>query len=143
MNDDNIANEISIKRITLQDLSFESPMGQDVYNKEWKPEFDINMRHRRELLPDGSWEVVITVIVIAKLEGSTAFLIEVQQAGVFTLVDGLESDARIRLLAIEASRLIFPYLRESVESISLKGGFPSVNLQPPDFETWYQESKST
>ncbi len=132
--------DLSIERIVLMDLSFETPMGQDVFIKKWQPDYKVKLQLRSRDLPDEQWEVVLTATVTASLEGSTAFLIEAQQAGVFKVV-ATDPEAVRRVLSVEAPKLIFPYLREAVDSIAGKGGFPSVRMQPADFEAWYEDAR--
>lgn len=50
--------DLSIERIVLLDLSFEAPMGQDVFTREWQPDYKIKLRLRSRDLPDEQWEVV-------------------------------------------------------------------------------------
>ena len=50
---------------------------------------------------------------------------------------GLEGKPLNRALATEAPMLIFPYLRETVDNVATKGGFPPVSLQPYDFVARY------
>ncbi len=129
-----------IKRIFLMDLSFETPMGQAVFDREWRPEFKVRLDLRSRSLAENLWEVVLTATVTATLETDVAFLIEAQQVGVFEVV-GQNLEPKRRLLAIDAPKLVFPYLRETVDSVATKGGFPAVGLQPPDFETWYADAR--
>ncbi len=42
---------------------------------------------------------------------------------------------------IEAPMLIYPYLRESLDNVVTRGGFPPVKLQLYDFEARYHEAK--
>jgi len=142
MNDEQTRIITGIERIVLKDLSFETPLGQDAYTRDWQPDCTLDMNHRCSCLAKGRWEVVVIAMVTAKLEGNVAFLIEAQQAGVFTVADA-KPEAIHRALVIDASRLIFPYLRETVENVALKGGFRSIGMQPPDFEAWYADMKQT
>ncbi len=131
--------DLSIERIVLLDLSFEAPMGQDVFTREWQPDYKIKLRLRSRDLPDEQWEVVLLATVTASLDDSVAFLIEAEQAGVFS-VDATDPEAIRRVLSVEAPKLIFPYLREAVDGIAVKGGFPAVRMQSADFDAWYDSA---
>jgi len=132
-----MSNPLRIERIVLKDLSLETPMGQDIFTAEWQPDIKVRLDLRSQRLADGCHEVVLTATATALAEGGgTAFVIEAQQAGVFN-VAGFEGEGLRRALAIDAPRLIFPYLREAVDSVATKGGFPPVGMQPPDFEAWH------
>jgi preprotein translocase subunit SecB len=142
MPDQEDAVKLQIIRIVLKDLSFETPMGQDVFKRDWQPEYKVKLDVTRGGIADGLWEVVMWVTVTASLDGDIAYVIEAQHAGVFR-ADGLEagSEPLRRLLTVEAPTQIFPYLREAVENVAAKGGFPSFGLQPPDLEGWYASGR--
>lgn len=147
-NDDQRAGEqgekgFGVERIVLKDLSFETPMGQEAYTLEWKPDCRVVLGHRLgPTRPGGIWEVILTAQITAKLEGKTAFLVEVEYAGVFRN-NGLTRPELRRALVVDASRSIFPYLRESIYSVILKGGFPAVNVVEPDFEAWFNDQNKS
>jgi len=77
--------------------------------------------------------------VTAKIkDDKTAFLIEVAQAGIFQIrnISGQELDA---VLGITCANILFPYLRESVSSVVVRGGFPPFFLNHLNFEALYQQ----
>ena len=39
-----------------------------------------------------------------------------------------------------APNLLFPYIREAIDSLAIKGGFPAINLQPINFEGLYRQA---
>lgn len=139
MSNNQSTKDFNIKRIVLKDLSFEAPMGQVVFTKDWQPDYDVRLDLRYARLADKLWEVILTATVTAKLENSIAFLIEAQKAGVFKVAD-LEPESLRRVLTLDAPSLIFPYLRETVDNVAVKGGFPPVGIQPPDFEASYENA---
>ena len=81
---------------------------------------------------------MLTISVTAELDGETAFLVEVQQAALF-MIKGLTEEQFGQAVNIMAPTTIFPYLREAIDSLVIKGGFPSVGLQPVNFEVAYQK----
>ena len=64
---------------------------------------------------------------------------EVQQAGIF-FIAGFEGEDLRRILGTEAPNILFPYARESIDSICVKGGFPAVMLAPVNFDAIYQQA---
>ncbi|MCP4925981.1 MAG: protein-export chaperone SecB [Gammaproteobacteria bacterium] len=136
MTDEQFSRNIEIVRIVLKDLSFETPMGQDVFTGDWQPDYSLNLQLRNTQLGDDLWEVILLATVRAKVKAGVAFLIEAHEAGVFK-TQGLEGKPLNRALATEAPMLIFPYLRETVDNVATKGGFPPVSLQPYDFVARY------
>jgi preprotein translocase subunit SecB len=85
-------------------------------------------------------EVVLTVTITAKTKDKTLFLIEVQQAGVFQIIN-IEEAEMLPILNIVCPNVIFPYIRETVSDIVTRAGFPPVILSPVNFEALYNESK--
>jgi len=115
-------------------------MGQKVFEKDWRPSYDIRFNLRTEGLSTGVSEIVLAVTVTALLEEEVVYLIEAQQAGVVTVADlEMEPEPLRNILMVQAPNLIFPYLREVVDSVATRGGYSIVGLQQPDFEAWYRE----
>ena len=81
----------------------------------------------------------LTVTVTAKLGNDVAFLIEVQQAGVFIVRDFPEEAERAAVLAGYCPSLLFPFAREAISDFVQKAGFPQLLLQPINFEALYLE----
>ncbi|MCL4167691.1 UNVERIFIED_CONTAM: hypothetical protein GTU68_036183, partial [Idotea baltica] len=69
----------------LKDVSLESPNAPNVFlNSTAKPEINIEISIKTSSLEQSDYyEVVLGVTVTSKIESKTAFLVEVQQAGVF------------------------------------------------------------
>ena len=129
--------QFAVQRLYVKDSSFESPLGAEVFTKQWKPQINVDMNTKSDKLSDDNYEVVLTFTITAKIDDTAAMLIEVQQAGIF-LVKGLEGEQLRQALAIIAPNLLFPYAREAVDSLALKGGFPALSLQPINFEALYR-----
>jgi preprotein translocase subunit SecB len=81
----------------------------------------------------------LTLTITAKLEEQTAFLVEVQQAGIF-YVSGIEGDALRQLLSTVGPTILFPYAREAIDSLVVKGGFPALMIAPVNFEALYRQA---
>ena len=62
-----------------------------------------------------------------------------QQAGIF-LAKGLEGDQLRGVLGTVAPTILFPYAREAIDALCIKGGFPPVMLAPVNFEALYQQA---
>jgi preprotein translocase subunit SecB len=68
----------------------------------------------------------------------TAYLAEVQQAGVFGM-SGFDMANRDAVLATYCPNVLFPYARQIVSDLIQNGGFPPFLLQPINFESLYAE----
>jgi preprotein translocase subunit SecB len=99
---------------------------------------DLNTKSSR-VDEEGNHEVVLTLTITAKLEEQTAFLVEVQQAGIF-FVAGIEGDALRQLLSTVAPTILFPYAREAIDSLVVKGGFPALMIAPVNFDALFRQA---
>ena len=67
-----------------------------------------------------------------------AFLVEVKQAGIFT-VTGFEAKQADQILGAMCPNIIFPYAREVISDIITRGSFPQLLLAPINFDALYQQ----
>jgi len=129
-----------MQRIYTKDISFESPATPAVFRKQWQPKINIDLNTKSDKIDEeGNFEVVLTITVTAKVDDETAFLVEVQQAGIF-YIKGFEGEVLRRLLGTAAPNILFPYARESIDGIVVKGGFPALMLAPVNFDALYQQA---
>ena len=131
---------LRIDRIYLRDLSFESPQAPGVFASEWRPQFQIELNTRAAPLDDGRFEVVLMLNLEAKSGESTLFMVELQQAGIFHL-EAADEEERRRMLGIACPDALFPYARETLDTLLVKGTFPPFMLAPVNFDTLYAEAK--
>ncbi len=128
-----------IQRIFLKDTSFESPNAPQIFQGQWKPQINMDLNTKSNKLADDVYEVVLTLTVTAKNEDQTAFLAEVHQAGIFK-IEGLEGPALHQAIGAFCPNLLFPYAREAIDSLVLKGSFPALMLAPVNFDAIYAQS---
>ena len=134
------AAEIALERFYLKDMSFESPRAPEVFREPWQPNMHVDINTKTQPLGDDRYEVVLTVTAQAKTpQGKTAVIVEIQQAGIFR-VKGLEGARLQRVLATFCPNLLFPYVRETLDSVVVKGTFPPVMLAPVNFDALYEQA---
>jgi preprotein translocase subunit SecB len=132
--------ELMLERIYLKDVSFESPRAPDVFAEPWRPRVQLDINSRSNRLADDRYEVVLTITIETRDDADRAgFIVEVQQAGVFR-VRGLEEDALKRVLATFCPGTLFPYSREAIDSLVVKGGFPALALAPVNFDALFEQA---
>ena len=134
--DQQAGQDFAIRSVYLKDSSFESPNTPSVFQENLQPKFDINVSSNVKQIQDNHHEVVLTISITAKAEEKVVFLSEVQQAGLFEST-GFNQQQLHQILGTFAPTQLFPYAREAVNSLINKGGFPSVVLQPINFEALY------
>jgi preprotein translocase subunit SecB len=132
--------QFGIQRIYIKDLSFESPNTPAIFRKEWKPKIKLDLNTKATPLDKDVYEVVLTLTVSAKLEEETAFLCEIQQAGIFS-ISGFPEETRGQMLGAYCPNILFPYAREAIDTAVVKGSFPALMLAPVNFEALYAQNK--
>lgn len=132
--------QFTVQRIYTKDLSFESPATPEVFKKQWQPKVTVDLNTKSEAIDqDGNFEVVLSITITAKMDDATAFLIEVQQAGIF-YIKGFDGEETRRILGTAAPNILFPYVRETIDTLCVKGAFPAIMLAPVNFDAVYQQA---
>ena len=130
--------QFAVQRIYTKDLSFESPNAPEIFRGEWKPQNELNLNTKVNRLADQAYEVVLSVTVTAKVGDKTAFIVEVQQAGIFTMAGFTEQELG-PMLGAYCPNLLFPYARETVSDLVTKGSFPQLVLQHVSFDALFAQ----
>ncbi len=133
------AQEFLIKRIYIKDFSFEAPEGADTFTNPWHPEVSIDIDVTEEKLVEDVYEVVLTLTVTANNAGATAFMIEILQGGIFTC-KGFTDEYLHRVLHTVCPNILFPYAREAIDGMVLKASFPSLMIEPVNFDVIYDNN---
>lgn len=134
------AGQVRLERIYLKDASFESPHSPEVFANRGNPEFQLDINSRTTGLGQDRIEVVLAVTLRARIEGGkTAFIAEVHHAGVFQ-ISGFDVPTTQRIVGTFCPGTLFPYVRETIDSLVVRGGFPAVNLAPVNFEALFAEA---
>ena len=128
----------TIEKIYLKDLSVEVPNAPEVFLEREAPQVDLNIHSNSRAVQDGMYEVVLTVTITAKVGDKAMFLVEVAQAGLFQIRNVPPQDMG-PLLGIACPNTLFPYVRESISTVTSRAGFPPVVLAPMSFEGIYQQ----
>lgn len=130
--------QFNIQRIYSKDISFETPNSPAVFQKEWKPEIKLDIDTKTNTLGTNMYEVVLSLTVTATNAEQTAFLCEVQQAGIFTISE-MPDNNKAHMLGSYCPNLLFPYAREAVASLVNRGTFPILNLAPVNFDAIFAQ----
>ena len=131
--------QFAMQRIYLKDLSYETPMGVNAFKQQWKPKVNQELNTKTNKLDDNNFEVVLTLTITVQLEEETAFLTEVQQAGIF-MIKGLEGQQLAQVLNTTCPQILFPYAREAIDNVITKGSFPALMLPPINFDVLFAQA---
>jgi len=130
--------QFALRTVYLKDLSFESPNAPAIFQGEWKPETALHLDIKVDQLDAQTHEVVLTVTITAKAGDKTAYLVEVQQAGIVA-ARGFEQQEYGPLFYVYCPSILFPYVRQAVTDVVAKGGFPQLVLDHIQFDAIYAQ----
>ena len=131
-----------LQRIYIKDMSFESPKAPDAFLQQFKPKINLELNSSHRIMGDDNYEVTLSVTVTATNEKEEVlYLVEVEQAGVF-FIKGMEDDAVTQTLGSFCPSVLFPYARETIDTIVIKGSFPALMLAPVNFDAVYAQAKA-
>ncbi|MCX7118617.1 MAG: protein-export chaperone SecB [Legionellales bacterium] len=114
---ENDLQQFIIQRLYIKNSSFETTQTPAIFQKKWEPELNLELNTNHTELEANTYEVTLTVTATVKNKEETAFLVEVQQAGVFT-VNGPDAEQLNHILG---------------------GSFPPLVLSPINFDALYMQ----
>ncbi len=134
--------QFSLQRIYVKDISFEAPNSPRVFQQPFKPKVGLDLDTTSESVGQDLYEVVVKVTaqVSNNEDDATAFLVEVEQAGLFRIA-GLDGAQLDHTLGAFCPNVLFPYARECIDSLVGRGSFPPLMLAPVNFEAMYAQKQ--
>jgi len=130
--------QFSIQKIYTKDMSFETPNSPKIFTEKWEPAVEFNLGTNVLTLESSLFEVAITVTITVKSGSTTAYLVEIIQAGIFSL-SGFTDQEMGPMVGSFCPNILFPYAREAVSDLVAKGGFPQLLLAPVNFDALYAQ----
>jgi len=124
----------AIKRIFVRDLSFEMPSGLEAFSLTSAPKVAQDLNTEIDNIDENHFMVTLKMTVTVKVdEEKVAYLVEVHQSGVFQ-ISGFNNEQMKHILTAQCPTILYPYIREAVDSIVIKAGFPPLALPPLNFD---------
>ncbi|ALG67704.1 protein-export chaperone SecB [Beggiatoa leptomitoformis] len=133
-----VQENFQIGTIYIKDVSFETTSSPDVWNAQGKLAPETEISSSINVLRQDVYEVILKINVTVKVEDSTAFIIEIQQAGVF-VVQGFIPERLNYMLHSYCLNILFPYARANVADLVMRGGFPPLTLGIMNFDAMYAQ----
>ncbi|MAY42139.1 MULTISPECIES: protein-export chaperone SecB [unclassified Neptuniibacter] len=133
--------QFAVQRVYIKDASFESPNAPEIFMSPWQPEVGLEMNTQTNQVGDSAFEVVLTLTVTVKNDDKTAFLVELQQGGIFG-ISGLGEQEMHHTLGAFCPSILFPYAREAIDAMVVKASFPALMLAPVNFDALYAQQMS-
>lgn len=120
-------------RVYTKDVSFEAPNTPEIFQKNFEPNYNVQLNSKARKLEGDVYEVVLSVNVECKSGEQVAFIAEVQQAGLMN-ISGLEGMQLRHALSAFCPTILFPYARQVTANLIGDGGFPALHLNPVNFD---------
>lgn len=134
------APSINIVGQYVRDMSFENPDAPaSIMAGGGSPTFNVAINVSVKKQADDVYAVETPINVKAERDGKVLFNIELIYGGLFRIQNVPENQIAA-VLMIECPRLIFPFARQTVATVSQSGGFPPVMLEPVDFAAIYRQN---
>ena len=129
----------TVEKLYVKDLSFEAPNAPQVFNEQGQPDLQMKLNQKVQRLAENAFEVSLGITLTCTINGRTAYLAEVEQAGVFGL-GGFEDHILDAMLGTQCPNILYPYAASAVGQLIVSGGFPPFPMQPINFDALYGES---
>ncbi len=130
--------QIALQKVYVKDASFEAPSAPQIFQEQGESQLQLNMSQKVGNLADNVFEVVLSITLTCTVADKTAYLAEVQQAGIFGLA-GFDQRTLEAVLATYCPNVLFPYARQAISDMVQNGGFSPYLLQPINFDQLYAE----
>ncbi len=130
--------QLTLQKIYLKDASFEAPSAPRIFQEEGTPNLQLNLSQKVSTLAENVYEVVLSLTLTCSVADKNAYLVEVQQAGIFGIT-GFDQPNLEAVLSTYCPNTLFPYARQTVSELVQSGGFPPYLLQPINFEQLFAE----
>ena len=124
----------------IRDLSFESPNAPaSLVGGAVAPNSQVNVSVQVKKQADDSYAVELNMNVRTEREGNLLFAVELVYGGLFR-VQNVQENQLAPLLMVEAPRLLFPFARQILATVTQQGGFPPLMMEPVDFSALYRRN---
>lgn len=135
----NAAPGIQVVSQYIKDFSFENPHAPESLVSGWpQPETNVQISLRQQAVRDDAYECTVNFRIEAKKkdDGKVCFIIDLAY-GALAVLKNIPKDQHQAVMMVEVPKLLFPFAREIVASVTSKGGYPPLYLTPISFEAIY------
>jgi preprotein translocase subunit SecB len=124
----------------IRDLSFENPGAPaSIMLGGAQPKFAVGINVSVKKQSDEIYGVEITLNAKADRDGTVLFQVELVYGGVYR-VKNVPEQQLPQLLMVECPRMLFPFARQLLASVTQQGGFPPLVMEPVDFAQIYLQN---
>ena len=130
--------QFMVHKLYLKNVSFEAPGAPAVFQEQAMPQLQLNLNQKVGRFEQDMFEVALSITLTCTINDKTAYLAEVEQAGIFGL-SGFDQAGLDMMLGTHCPNVLFPYARQALGDLIAHGGFPPFLLQPLNFEAIYAD----
>ena len=123
----------------IKDLSLEVPGAPQVFQSKAAPEVGVNVDVGVQPAGENDYEIVLRIDARGTAQNQPLFIVELAYGGLFRTAGDIPQDHLQALLMIEGPRLLFPFARNVVASITRDGGLPPLLISPIDFVQMFRD----
>lgn len=123
----------------IKDLSLEVPGAPQVFQEGSSPEVSVNVDVGVQPAGGSDYEIVLRIEARGEAEGNALFIIELAYGGLFRTSADIPQEHLQALLMIEGPRLLFPFARNVVATVTRDGGLPPLMISPIDFVQLFRD----
>ncbi|MEM1162552.1 MAG: protein-export chaperone SecB [Pseudomonadota bacterium] len=120
-----------------RDLSFENVAAQENNQDAGTPEINVQVNLDANAISETRFQIAMKVNATASVGESTRFIVELDYAGVFDILN-VPQEHMHPVLFIECPRQLLPFARRVVADVTRDGGFPPLMLDNVDFASLYR-----
>jgi preprotein translocase subunit SecB len=129
---------LNIERIYLKELSLEQPNSPEILLESASPEVAVEINVNASHIQDQVYQVMITATVTTSIKERVVFLVEMKQAGIFTLRN-IAAQQVNAVLEVACASVVYPYLRANLADTITRAGFAPIHLAEINFQVLYDK----
>ncbi|MBE9555514.1 MAG: protein-export chaperone SecB [Proteobacteria bacterium] len=123
----------------IKDLSLEVPGAPQIFQAKSAPEVAVNVDVGVQPAGDNDYEIVLRVDARGQSGGDPLFIVELAYGGLFRTSGDIAQEHLQGLLMIEGPRMLFPFARNVIATVTRDGGLPPLMISPIDFVKLFRD----
>jgi preprotein translocase subunit SecB len=133
------APQIAVLAQYVKDLSFENPHApRSIAPSGQQPAINVQVNVDAAAVSSTDYEVTLRIEGKGDSQGLLLFSFELVYGAIFR-IDNVPPESIQPFVLIECPRLLFPFAREIIATVTRNGGFPPLLLNPIDFVALYRQ----
>ena len=117
----------------IKDLSFENPRASSIFTQRTgQPDVEVSVNVSAVPIENDKYEITLNLNAKAEADNELLFIVELSYGGIVG-VNNIPEKEKNAFVMIEGPRLLFPFARATIATVTREGGFLPLNLQPIDF----------